>query len=254
MACAWLLPVVLSGATAGVPLSGAVAPRGNPTCWSQGYTYEKCCVQYSPCWDATYTYSTCCETPPSQTQQRDSRGPAQPASPGDSQEKAPAHTLALHASSDESMPEKRHVGADAEVYRQDHARRSSAYLQSSTQWLARARHAQAQQALAALERQSGKRSDGKEPQTALVLNSPLWGAVTELLAGVELGGKADSAMWGQAANTMVEIAKIGKELSPSIFDPDGLDAHTEALLLRACELAKCSQLPLPVHDLSVEEA
>jgi uncharacterized protein (TIGR02466 family) len=86
-----------------------------------------------------------------------------------------------------------------------------------------------------------------------VLNSLLWGAVTELLAGVELGGKADAAMWGQAANTMVEIAKIGKELSPSIFDPDGLDAHTEALLLRACELAKCSQLPLPVHDLSVEE-
>ena len=27
--------------------------------------------------------------------------------------------------------------------------------------------------------------------------------VTELLAGVELGGKADAAMWGQAANTMV---------------------------------------------------
>ena len=50
----------------------------------------------------------------------------------------------------------------------------------STQWLARARHAQAQQALAQMERAMGstQTSEKPSPQTALVLNSLLWGTST----------------------------------------------------------------------------
>jgi hypothetical protein len=96
-------------------------------------------------------------------------------------------------------------------------------------------------------------SGDSNAQGALVLNSLLWGAVTELLAAIDLTQSAESRMWGPAAHLMAEIARVGKDLSPSIFDPDALDAHTEALLTHACELVGCGKLPARVHDLSWED-
>eukprot|EP00928_Gymnodinium_smaydae_P011678 TRINITY_DN14281_c0_g1_i2.p1 TRINITY_DN14281_c0_g1~~TRINITY_DN14281_c0_g1_i2.p1 ORF type:complete len:642 (+),score=108.71 TRINITY_DN14281_c0_g1_i2:57-1982(+) len=38
-----------------------VVPGGNPACWRDGFTFERCCESdESPCWDAFFTYERCC--------------------------------------------------------------------------------------------------------------------------------------------------------------------------------------------------
>merc|ERR1719199_2190684 len=206
--------------------------HGNPECWGAGYTYQLCCTQKKGiCWDGIYTYAKCCFAP--------GEAPSQPAALPEPQNALKASAVASHAAS----PVLSRFGGDLE-------RRSDRYLSSATRWVQRARSALQSEVPDADDREGGGDSNA---QGALVLNSLLWGAVTELLAAIDLTQSAESRMWGPAAHLMAEIARVGKDLSPSIFDPDALDAHTEALLTHACELVGCGQLPPRVHDLSWED-
>jgi len=261
--------------------------NGNPKCWSQGFTYDRCCSASAgdSCWDGvTFTYVTCCFAPgglalppvtatagstsvapmgmmpdpavsiprvmlDSQTsvgaQDLTTRNfapaaevpSAQPARAAARQLEVDAHALTHPVADDPSIV----------TIRAEAARRSKRYLRSAEQWLERARAAQ-NRGRAEATRKMKDSVSGRVPanellpdaSVALVLNTLLWGAMTELMAATELASRDDSQTWSQAARLMSDMAKLGQSNNPSIFDPDALDVHTEALVMRACKLVGCT--------------